>query len=99
MSVAFSIRSQFEKSENAGNNTIKTTTETDIPNIDIGQINVNNEVPAFETSTATKINETSSRFSVKKPSTPKPITPREKFLSGLEAKNKEPKEKDAQTKG
>lgn len=99
--ISFSFRSQFEKSENAGNNTIKTTTETDISNIDISQINVNNEAiaPPFETSTVTKINETSSRFSVKKPSTPKPITPREKFLSGLDAKSKEPKDKETHSKG
>lgn len=69
-------------------------------NIDISQVTVNNDVgvPAFETSTVTKINETTSRFSVKKPSTPKPITPREKFLSS-EAKSKESKDKDTHSKG
>lgn len=95
------FRSQFEKSENAGNNTIKTTTDTDVSNIDISQINVNHDagVPAFEPSTVTKVNETTSRFSVKKPSTPKPTTPREKFLSTSEAKSKESKEKEAHSKG
>lgn len=70
-------------------------------NIDISQITVNNDVgsvPAFETSTVTKVNETTSRFSVKKPLTPKPVTPREKFLSGSESKCKESKEKDSKGK-
>lgn len=94
------FRSQFEKSENAGNNTIKTTNETDISNIDISQITVNNEVgaTAFETSTVTKVNELTSRFSVKKPSTPKPATPRERFLSSSESKSKESKDKDSKGK-
>ncbi|KAG4067242.1 hypothetical protein HA402_000233 [Bradysia odoriphaga] len=90
-------RSQFEKSENTGSNTIKTTHETDISNIDISQLTVHNDVgaSAIETSSVTKVNETTSRFSVKKPSTPKPITPREKLQS---SSSKEVKDKDTHSK-
>lgn len=91
----FVKRSQFEKSENAEKN-LKAATDPELSSTDINQTTTNNSstvinINAYETNTSSnKLNDvTGSKFALKKPTTPKPSTPRERLLAGLDVKSRD----------
>lgn len=95
----FVKRSQFEKSENAEKN-LKAATDPELSCTDINQT-INNSstvinINTFESNNSTtKLNDIAgSKFALKKPTTPKPSTPRERLLAGLEAKTRDSTSKE-----
>lgn len=95
----FVKRSQFEKSENA-EKSLKAAADPELSSTDINQTANNSStvinINAFESNNSTtKLNDiTGSKFALKKPTTPKPSTPRERLLAGLEAKSRDSSSKE-----
>lgn len=100
----FVKRSQFEKSENAEKN-LKAATDPELSSTDINQTTTNSStvinINAYETTNSTsKLNDiTGSKFALKKPTTPKPSTPRERLLAGLDVKSRDSSSKEKEMPG